>query len=117
MTAGPQFQSFSLMLVDAYWRESRAGTTADLGAHGMTAAGDDIDAMTYMRWNMGTGRFNTMLGRSMAGNRDPDGSTPPLPVWALHREVKTGEWDQPRANAIRFQYYQQAYRYLFEAGY
>jgi hypothetical protein len=73
--------------------------------------------MGYMRWNMGPARLDPMLGRSMAPNRDPDGSTPSLPTWALHREVKTGEYDKPRANAIRFQYYQRAYRYIFEAGY
>jgi hypothetical protein len=117
VAAGPRFQALSLMLVDAFFRENRGSTTADLGAHGMTASSNDLDAMSYMRWNMGSGRFNTMLGRSMAGNADPDGSTPALPTWALHRQVKTGEWDQPRANAIRFQYYQQAFRSIFEAGY
>jgi hypothetical protein len=117
VTAGPRFQTLSLMLVDAFFRENRGSTTTDLGAHGMTAGGDDLDAMSYMRWNMGAGRFNTMLGRSMAGNADPDGSTPALPTWSLHRQVVTGEWDQPRANAIRFQYYQHAFRFIFEAGY
>ena len=117
VTAGPRFQSLSLMLVDSYYRENRAGTATDLGAHGMTAAGNDLDAMSYMRWNLGSTRFNSVLGRSMAGNPDPGGAPPPLPVWALHRQVKSGEYDQPRANAIRFQYYQQAFRYIFEAGY
>jgi hypothetical protein len=117
VTATQRFQQLSLMLVDSFFRENRTNVVSDLAAHGTSAAGSDLDAMAYMRWNMGPTRLNPMLGRSMAGNKDPDGSTPSLPTWALHREVKTGEYDKPRANAIRFQYYQRAYRYIFEAGY
>jgi hypothetical protein len=117
VTATPRFQQLSLMLVDSFFRENRTNVVSDLAAHGASATGADLDAMGYMRWNMGPARLDPMLGRSMAPNRDPDGSTPSLPTWALHREVKTGEYDKPRANAIRFQYYQRAYRYIFEAGY
>lgn len=116
VTEGPRFQALSLMLVDAFFRENRTGATRDLRDHRMTTAARDRDAMTYMRWNMGPVRYNQMLSRNMAGNRDADGTAPSLPNWALHREVRSGEWDQPRTNAIRFQYYQQAYRYLFEGG-
>jgi hypothetical protein len=64
------------------------------------------------------GEANSPAGHEADAVSSPvTGGPPPLPTWALHRPVRTGEYDQPRANAIRFQFYQKAYRYIFEAGY
>ena len=44
----------------------------------------------------------------------PGGTHPSIAQWALEREVKTSEFGQPRANAIRFRYYAECYRLIFE---
>ena len=108
-----RFFSLSLMLANAYWQENHAAVQADPHVPAGTAAAD-VDQLTYMRWNMGSGRFGQFLARDMTGNADPDGSVPVLPTWAFHRTVRESEWGQPRANAIRFQYALDAFRLVYE---
>jgi hypothetical protein len=47
----------------------------------------------------------------------PDSGHPSITDWAFHRRVRAGRWDVPRENAIRFRYYLEAYRYVYEGGF
>jgi hypothetical protein len=114
VSATPRFRSLSLMLVDAYFRENKAALSARPDVTGWSPSDEDLQGLTYMRWNMGQARMEGFLTRSMSGNVDPGGTTPTLPVWAFHREVVETEWGQPRANAVRFLYAARAYRLAYE---
>jgi hypothetical protein len=43
-----------------------------------------------------------------------DGTQPLLAQWAFERRVVTSEYGEPRSNAIRFRFYVEAYRLVFE---
>jgi hypothetical protein len=44
----------------------------------------------------------------------PDGTHPSLAQWAFERRVVKSEYGEPRENAIRFRFYLEAYRLVFE---
>ena len=73
----------------------------------------------YARWNMGASRFGPLLAsaekhRMEAAYTMPDGTQPSLAQWAFERRVVTSEYGAPRSNAIRFRFYVEAYRLVFE---
>ncbi|MEC5193135.1 MULTISPECIES: YcbK family protein [unclassified Arthrobacter] len=96
--ASRRFAVLSLMLVDAFWRESQAAATAEVKPKPRPL---DLLGMTYMRWNMRASSWRELLRRDMTKNRDPDGTVPTLSVWAFHRRLIAGQFTVPRANALR----------------
>lgn len=96
--ASRRFAVLSLMLVDAFWRETQTAATAEVKP---TPRPLDLLGMTYMRWNMRASSWRELLRRDMTKNRDPDGTVPALAVWAFHRLLIAGQFTVPRANALR----------------
>ncbi|WP_459384561.1 D-Ala-D-Ala carboxypeptidase family metallohydrolase [Arthrobacter humicola] len=96
--ASRRFAVLSLMLVDAFWRETQAAATAEVKPRPRPL---DLLGMTYMRWNMRASSWRELLRRDMTKNRDPGGTVPALAVWAFHRRLIAGQFTVPRANALR----------------
>ncbi|MEY9776338.1 D-Ala-D-Ala carboxypeptidase family metallohydrolase [Arthrobacter sp. MW3 TE3886] len=96
--ASRRFAVLSLMLVDAFWRETQEAATAEVKPRPRPL---DLLGMTYMRWNMRTSSWRELLRRDMTKNRDPDGTVPTLAMWAFHRRLIAGQFTVPRANALR----------------
>jgi hypothetical protein len=96
--ASRRFAVLSLMLVDAFWRETQSVSTAEAKP---TPRPLDLLGMTYMRWNMRASRRRELLRRDLSNNPDPDGTVPALAVWAFHRRLIAGQFTVPRANALR----------------
>jgi hypothetical protein len=67
---------------------------------------------TYMAYNMGVAKFNQMKA-TIGGGSYPERGRLGLIDWAIHYEIRSGEWDQPRDFAQKFH----AYRMAFEAKY
>ena len=67
---------------------------------------------TYMAYNMGVAKFNQMKA-TVGGGSNPERGRLGLIDWAIHYEIRSGEWDQPRDFAQKFH----AYRMAFEAKY
>jgi len=67
---------------------------------------------TYMAYNMGMAKFNQMKA-TLGGASYPERGRLGLVDWAIHYEIRSGEWDQPRDFAQKFH----AYRLAFEAKY
>lgn len=93
-----RFAVLSLMLVDAFWRENQAAAVREVVP---TPRPLDLLGLTYMRWNMRASSWRQLLGRDMTQNRDSDGTVPSLPLWAFHRTLIAGQFNVPRANALR----------------
>ncbi|WP_108252793.1 D-Ala-D-Ala carboxypeptidase family metallohydrolase [Planctomonas deserti] len=113
VVASRRFAVLSLMLVDAFWRETHAAVMAEV-----TPKPNPLDllCMTYMRWNMRASSWRELLRRDMSQNRDPDGSVPSLPVWAFHRRLITGQFTVPRANALRVRLNFVVFRSVYEGN-
>jgi hypothetical protein len=114
VTPSPRFYTLSLLLADAYYRENMAAVVADkrIGA-------DPDPGLVYARWNMGASRFAPLLAsaekhRMEAAHTMPDGTHPSIAQWAFERRVVMSEYGVPRSNAIRFRFYLEAYRLIFE---
>jgi hypothetical protein len=68
---------------------------------------------------MGAARFAHLVTsaeahRMEAGYTMPGGTQPSIAQWAFERHVTAKEYGAPRENAIRFRYYLEAYRIVFE---
>jgi hypothetical protein len=114
VTATPRFYSLSLLLADAYFRENQAAVAADprIGA-------SPDPGLVYMRWNLGATRFAPFVTSAEAHRMEPaynlpGGAHPTIAQWAFERRVQSTEYGQPRSNAIRFRYYLEVYRLLYE---
>jgi hypothetical protein len=117
VTATSRFYSLSLLLSDAYYRANAAALAADprIGA-------SPDPGLVYARWNMGSTRFEPLVKSAETHRMEsaydmPGGKHPGVAEWAFHRTVKKGEYDVPRKNAVRFLYYMQAYKYIYEGGF
>src|SRR5262249_21733322 len=114
VTATPRFYTLSLLLADAYFRANAAAVAADprVGAH------PDI-GLTYMRWNLGATMFTPFLPSAESHRMEPaynmpGGAHPSIAQWAFERQVAKTEFGGPRENAIRFRYYAECYRLIYE---
>ncbi|MFD3445173.1 D-Ala-D-Ala carboxypeptidase family metallohydrolase [Microbacteriaceae bacterium 4G12] len=113
VVASRRFAVLSLMLVDAFWRETHTAATAEVTPKPSPL---DLLCMTYMRWNMRASSWRELLRRDMKQNRDPDGTVPTLPVWAFHRRLITGQFTVPRANALRVRLNFVVFRSVYEGN-
>ena len=114
VTPSSRFFTLSLLLADAYYRENK--TSAE--AHKLIGAGGD-PGLVYARWNMGAARFAGLVTSAEKHRMEtaytmPDGTHPSLAQWAFERRVVKSEYGEPRENAIRFRFYLEAYRLVFE---
>lgn len=114
VTPTARFYSLSLLLADAYFREQASAVASDPR---IGAAPDP--GLVYARWNLGPGRFAPFVAsaeshRMEAAYNLPAGGHPTIGQWALHRTVRPSEYGAPRTNAIRFEYYVEAYRLIYE---
>lgn len=98
VNASRRFAVLSLMLIDAFWRETQTAATVEVKPRPRPL---DLLGITYMRWNMRASSWRELLRRDMTKNPDPDGTVPPLAVWAFHRRLIAGQFTVPRANALR----------------
>jgi hypothetical protein len=64
-----------------------------------------------MQWNMGSSKFKEFL--QSADRHRQSARLATIEQWALHTRPLKGQWDQPRINAIRFQFLVGAYAKLF----
>lgn len=105
-----RFYALSLLLADALFTRFMRTATAQLGSEVPVA-------LNYMHWNMGTESFKRFLASADAHRKEPayviDGSPIDIETWALHRTPHAKEFQQARANAIRFLHYMNAYRAIF----
>ena len=114
VTPSSRFYTLSLLLADAYYRENQAAVEAD------PRIGSGADpGLVYARWNMGAGRFAHLVTSAEAHRMEPGytmarGTQPSIAQWAFERHVASKEYGAPRENAIRFRYYLEAYRLVFE---
>jgi hypothetical protein len=110
VTPSVKFYALSLLLVDALFSRMQRNSFTQLTS--LTSA------LNYMQWNMGTDRFRDFLASADQHRREPAFVTSGAPIslerWALHTIPKQSEWRQPRLNAIRFLYYLESYRPIFE---
>jgi hypothetical protein len=113
VTPTSRFYSLSLLLADAYFRENQAAVAADPRTAGAPDAG-----LAYARWNMGGARYAPFVASAETHRMEPAYTTaagqPSIPQWAFERTVRAGEYNVPRANAIRFRYYAEVYRLAYE---
>lgn len=128
ITPTPRFYVLSLLLIDAYYRENEAAVAADPQLAGPD--GTVEPAMVYARWNLGQTRFDKLVKSAEGHRKEPEyqsdagaGSdagakkSPSISEWSFHRPIKSGEWDQPRRNAVRFAYKAEVFRYAYEGGF
>jgi len=114
VTPSSRFYSLSLLLADAYYRENRTAVEAD------KRIGPGADpGLVYARWNMGAARFAHLVTSAEAHRMEaaytmPGDTQPSIAQWAFERHVTAKEYGAPRENAIRFRYYLEAYRLVFE---
>jgi hypothetical protein len=112
VTPDNNFYILSLMLVDAFFRFNEQ-PIIDSGK-----VGADVDPrFTYMRWN--TGNIKDYLDsadthRKEASYKKADGSAPSIKEWSFDTKPKTGEYDEPRRNAIRFGYFIDVLKLVYE---
>jgi hypothetical protein len=66
--------------------------------------------LTYMKWNMKAKSFKEFLDSAIRRPERKD-----LERWALRTKVKRGEFNEPRSNAIKFEFLVRAYAKLFPA--
>ena len=114
VTPSARFFTLSLLLADAYYRENKTAVEADK----LIGAGAD-PGLVYARWNMGAARFAGLVAsaekhRMEAAYAMPDGTHPSIAQWAFERRVVKSEYGEPRENAVRFRFYLEAYRLVFE---
>ena len=113
-TPSSRFYSLSLLLSDAYYRENRAAVEAD------PRIGPSADpGLVYARWNMGATRFAPLVTsaethRMEVAYKTAAGTQPTIAQWAFERHVAANQYGAPRANAVRFRYYLETYRLVFE---
>lgn len=114
VTASSRFYTLSLMLADAYYRENAAAVAADprIGAN-------PDPGLVYVRWNMGGTRFNSFVGSAEGHRMEPQynmpgGRHPSIAQWAFERAPRTDEYGQARSNAIRFRYFAEVFRLIYE---
>lgn len=112
VTPTRRFAVLSLMLVDAFWRESQADVAREVKP---TPSEFDFLGVTYMKWNMRLSSWRQMLARDMKQNVDSDGTVPSLAIWALHRRLNAGQFVVPRTNALRAQLNFRVYRSVYQA--
>ena len=114
VTPSSRFYSLSLLLADAYYRENKAAVEAN------PLIGPSADpGLVYARWNMGAGRFASLVTSAEAHRMEPKytssvGTHPSIAQWAFERHVVSSEYGEPRANAVRYRYYVEVYRLVFE---
>ena len=109
-----RFFTLSLMLVAAFYRENEAAVAADprIGAN-------PDPGLVYMHWNLGRSRFAPFVPsaeghRNEPGHRRPDGGAPSISQWAFETRVVPGEYDVPRKNAIRYRYFVEVFKLIYE---
>ena len=68
------------------------------------------EALSYLRWNMGTGRFNEFMVSARQHARRAGLS---VERWAFGTRPRENEWGQARRNAIRFGFLVNAFARLF----
>ena len=109
-----RFYTLSLLLVAAFYRENEAAVAADprIGAN-------PDPGLVYMRWNLGPSRFAPAVASAEGHRKEPaharpDGGAPSISQWAFETRVAPGEYDVPRKNAIRYRYFVEVFRLIYE---
>jgi len=97
------FYVLSLKLVDSYFRENVS-----------KVEGEDL-GLGYIHWNMGDERYALFENSAINhGNefptKQPDGTNLSEAYWSFKTPIIDGEYDQPRRNALRFQYFSEVFR-------
>ena len=67
--------------------------------------------LAYIHWNIGTSGFMDFL--RAADKYRKTAKLPTIEKWALHTRPLPGQWDQPRVNAIKFEFLVKAYAKVF----
>jgi hypothetical protein len=114
VTPTSRFYTLSLMLLHPYYRENEAALAADPRVGALPDPG-----LVYMRWNMGATRFAPFLSsaeghRMEAAYTMPGGREPTLTQWAFERVPREDEYGQSRRNAIRYRYFVEVFRLIYE---
>jgi hypothetical protein len=114
VTPTDRFFTLSLLLAGAYYRENVVALESD------PRIGSNPDpGLVYMRWNMGATRFAPFIPSAESHRMESQytmagGMQPSITQWAFEREPRTAEWGQPRANAIRYRYFIEVFRLIYE---
>jgi hypothetical protein len=107
-----RFNILSLMLAGAFFREGEAAIAAD------PRVGANPDpGLAYMRWNMGSigGFLESAERHRMESRYRTDAGPPPtIAQWAFEHRPLENEYGQARRNAIRFRYFAEVFRLIYE---